>query len=226
MVNKVKGRMDQATKALQDCLETIISLTEPQEDLKTLLPPQDFDFISLIDAPLPYMGQVHPIWEENTFKDYDYDEEGAGSDVPIKSDDLVPNLFSNAKGGPKFPTIIDVPQDATIKPADLEKIEQKTKKKDVKDEDKPGLIADKIIRSICSIMNNYVNVEKDNNEKKSFLKRAVALVTTSPKTHFENFLNESRDEFSNAFFKISRQDASSGVFSFFLIFKLVTHSFM
>lgn len=210
-------------KAFEDCIETIISITEPQH-LEVSLAPQDFDFISLIDTTtttFPTMGHVGPNWEKGCFDDYDEaeDDEDDDDNTQLKSSDLVPDLFSSTKRAPKFPQVLDVSKDVKIKVAELEEVAQKTQ--EVKDKDKPGLIADKIMSSICLIMNDMEKA-KEEYIKRSWLKS----ILKNPKTKLENFLKSSSEKFRNTIGVISKQEGKGGIFSFLLVFRLFVHQFM
>lgn len=224
--------MEKATEAIQNCLGTIVEITEPEDDLKALLPPQDFDFVSLIDNPLPAMGQVNPCWNKGKFGDFEEEEEeeeegkGEGGDkTEIKGEDLVPDLFNNTKGTPKFPEVMKIPDEVKIKRAEMEKVDKQ--KETVREEDKPKLITDLIMVSICTIAENFKAFGQTPKEE-SVLKKIFSFtrLTTTQKSLFEDFLTETYSDFSNAFFKVSSKEGKSGVFAFFLLFKLVANSFM
>ena len=224
--------MEKATEAIQNCLDTIVQITEPEDDLKALLPPQDFDFISLIDAPLPAMGQVNPCWSKGKLGDFEEEEDDDSADekesedkAQIKDDDLVPELFNGTKGTAKFPEVMKTPQEVNFKHAVLEKAAEE--KGTVKDEDKPGLITDLIMASICTIADNFKEFGQ-NPQKASTWNKFLSITgfKTTPQDLFEDFLRESHGEFSNAFFRAESKEGKSGVMSFFMLFKLVTQSYM
>lgn len=209
-------------EAFEDCIGTIISITEPQH-LEVSLAPQDFDFISLIDTTtttFPTMGHVGPNWEKGCFDDYDEaeDDEEEDDNTQLKSSDLVPDLFSSIKRAPKFPQALDVSKDVKIKVAELEEVAQKAQ--EVKDEDKPGLIADMIMNSVRLIMNDMEKVKKES------IKWSWKPFSKNPKTRLENFLKNSSKKFNNTIDVISKQEGKSGIFSFLLVFRLFVHQFM
>ena len=208
------------------CIETIRDVTEPRKCIEPQLPPQDFDFGSLIN-PTFTMSKVGAGWITTNIKGYeigneDKDGDSSDDDYTQRGGDMMPNLFIDIKDLPKPPATLDFSKKIEAKPAELEKIN--VKKDPIKEEDKPATIAAAILDAVCTISDGLKKLyhEYQNRSRWSVLN----FFAKNPKGETQKFMNEVAEQLTDAFSDFTKPEGKGSIFILFVLLKLASESFL